>query len=152
MKSPGTYYNPAIEYAEATRAAWRGRPLFSQPSFALPIEIDGEPRVLHVEMLRPRRRRRAASISRVKVNGAVFSLAVITPTGSEESFLDVMFEDADRYTFVLDAPPSVVERLLRLDMAARAGDERAVGMVAAVEVGLFLRRVSEGAQDRTARG
>jgi hypothetical protein len=141
MKSPGSYYNPSIKYTDATRDAWRGRPLFSQPSFAYPAEIDGKPRVFHVEMLRPRRRhKRCGWSSRVKVNGAVFSLAVITPTGSEESFVDVMFEGADPGVFYIEAHPSVAEFFLRLDMAARAGDERAVGAVAAVQVGIFLRR------------
>lgn len=135
VKSPGTYYNPAVEYTPTTEAL-RGRPLVSEPlTFAI-VNGDAEKEV-RIEFLNPKQRKGEESV-RVKLGRTTFSLAIITPRGSKESFVDAMFEDAEG--LVIDGPPEVALMFLRIDMAARCGHEEALGAAAAAEVGLFLRR------------
>lgn len=139
-KSPGSYYNPAVEYVGKTEAM-RGRPLLSDAvDFA--VKDDDGVHVLRVQFLPPKKgrgKKKGTESVRVKVGGSTFSLAVITPRGSEESYLDAMFEDAEG--FKIDCGSDIALHFLRIDMAARCGDEKALDAVACAEWGLCMRRI-----------
>lgn len=139
-KSPGSYYNPAIEYTEKTEPM-RGRPLLSEPvDFA--IEDDDGTRVLRVEFLPPKKgrgKKKGTESVRVKVGRTTFSLAVVSPRGAGE-YLDAMFEDAEGFT--IDCGSDVALHFLRIDMAARCGEEKALDAVACAEWGLCMRRIA----------
>lgn len=142
MKSPGSYYGPAIEYTPETEC-FRGRPLVSAP-----LEFDvGGGKTHRVEFLVPakgRGKNKGTEIVRVKIGRSTFSLAIVTPRGSKESYADAMFEDCDG--LVIDCGSDVALAFLRIDMAARCGDGRALVAVACAEWGLVLRRIQEGAR------
>lgn len=147
MTSPGTYYNPPIQYTDATEHL-RGKPLLSAPiEFAIVDEHDGSrrERTAVVRFLAPvvktRGKMKGTESVRVWINGATFSLAMITPKGSKESFVNAMFEDADSSTFNIEFGSDVAYQFLYIDMAARCGDEQALSAVAAAECGIFLRRL-----------
>lgn len=147
MSSPGSYYNPSIEYVEKTECL-RGKPLISEPlEFAIIDEYEGvrRERAAVVKFIAPKKGRGKANKTesvRVWINGATFSLAIITPKGSKESYLDAMFEDADPGTFQIEFGSDTALDFLRIDMAARCGNEEAINMAAAAEFGIFLRRIS----------
>lgn len=152
MSSPGSYYNPSIEYVDKTECL-RGKPLISeQLEFAIVDEYEGErrKRIAVVRFLAPKKGRGKAKKTesvRVWINGATFSLAIITPKGTKESCLDAMFEDADPGTFQIEFGSDVALDFLRIDMAARCGNEEALNMAAAAEFGIFLRRIGSISKD-----
>ncbi len=136
MTSPGTYMNVPIVYTDASRFL-RGRPLLSAPVFDYPV---GEKRVLRVTFLAPRRRgKRGPFSSRVKINGTTFSLAVIAPTKGDP-YLDAMFEDAEGFS--IDAGSGDALFFLKVDTAVRNGETKALELLAAIEVGIFVHRLA----------
>jgi hypothetical protein len=145
MTSPGTYYNPSIKYVAETEVL-RGKPLLSEPLVFLILE-DGKKkkrkgRAALVEFLIPKKGRgknRGTESVRVRVANAVFSLAIITWRGKKESHLDAMLEDAEGFSIEFGSDVALV--FLRIDMAARCGDPRALGAVSAAEIGLFFQRL-----------
>ena len=152
MKRPGTYYNPAIEYTEETEFL-RGRPLVSSRlEFLIQDETKSGPRerIAFVEFLKPKRSKKLderglpIETVRLKLSGAVFSLAVITPRQSKESYVDAMLEDfKDVLGFEIPFGSGVALPFLKIDMAARCGNERFLEAAAAAELGIFFRRFPE---------